>query len=97
MLLPIIVLANVQSLRGNIDKLQAKVKYPEDYKHAYVLALTETWVKAYDLPFDLEIEGFGETIRLDRDPRRTGKSLGGGLCLYVNQKWCNTIVSRETI
>ncbi len=27
----------------------------------------------------------------------TSKSLGGGLCLYVNRIWCNTVVVRETL
>ncbi len=33
----------------------------------------------------------------DRDSAVTRKSLGGGLCLYVNKNWCNTVVVRETL
>ncbi len=45
----------------------------------------------------MEIDGFGEPYRLDRDSALTGKSLGGGLGLYVNKNWCNTVVVRETL
>lgn len=53
--LPTIILVNVQSLHGKIDKLQANVKYLEEVKHAYVLALTEAWLRDHDLQLDLEI------------------------------------------
>lgn len=35
-------------------------------------------------------------MRLDRDPHKTGKVQGGGVCLYVNTRWCKTVVVRET-
>lgn len=57
----------------------------------------ETWLKQEDFYSDLEIDGFGELYWLDRDPTVMGKSLGGGLCLYVNKDWCNTVVIRETL
>lgn len=60
-----------------------------------LIALTETWHKEQDFRTDLEIDGFGVPYRLDRDATVTGKSLGGGVCLYVNRKWCNVVVVRE--
>lgn len=95
--LPTIMLANVQSLRNKMDELQANVKYLKEYNSACLLALTETWLKDHDSYSDLEIDGFGEPYRLDRDPTVTGKSLGGGLCLYVNKNWCNQVVVRDTL
>ena len=95
--LPTVILGNVQSLCSKFDKLQANVTHLVEYKSACVLALTESWLKDHDLQSNLEIEGFGEPIRLDRDSTVTGKSLGGGLCLYVNKKWCNTIIIRGTL
>lgn len=38
------------------------------YKNAYLIALMETWLKDQDLQSDLEINDFGEPLRLDRDP-----------------------------
>lgn len=65
--LPTIMLANVQSLRNKVDELQANVKFLEEYRSACLLAITETWLKDYDLQSDLRIDGFGEPFRLDRD------------------------------
>lgn len=95
--LPSIILANVQSLRSKVDELQANARFVSDYRNACLIALTETWLKEQDLQPDLEIDGFGVPLRLDRDPAATGKSLGGGLCLYVNKSWCNTVAVRETV
>ena len=62
-----------------------------------MIALTESWLKDHDLNQDLEINGFGQPIRLDRDAQLTGKTLGGGVCLYVNTSWCKNVMVRETI
>ena len=35
------------------------------------------------------IAGFGEPYRTDRDSRQTGKERGGGVCLYVREKFCD--------
>ena len=95
--LPTIMLANVQSLRNKVDELQANVKFLEEYKNACLLAITETWLKDHDSQSDLRIDGFGEPVRLDRDPTVTGKSLGGGLALYVNRSWCGNVIVRESL
>lgn len=47
--------------------------------------------------YDYEIDGFGQPIRLDRDEQLTGKTQGGGVALYVNQRWCKTVIVRESI
>ncbi|XDV11492.1 hypothetical protein PO909_000423 [Leuciscus waleckii] len=65
--LPSIILANCQSLRNKLDELQANVRFLSDYRNACVISLTETWLKEHDLDSDLEIEGFGVPVRLDRD------------------------------
>ncbi|KAK0155559.1 Ras GTPase-activating-like protein IQGAP1 [Merluccius polli] len=84
-------------MRNKVDELQANVKCIPEYKNACVIALTETWLKEHDLGQDLEIDGFGQPIRLDRDTQLTGKTQGGGVCLYVNPRWCKTIIIRESI
>ncbi len=43
-----IILGNAQSLRNQIDELQACVKCSPEYKNACVIALTETWLKDHD-------------------------------------------------
>ena len=37
----------------------------------------------------VEIVGFGEPYRTDRDNRQAGKERGGGVCLYVREKFCD--------
>ncbi len=95
--LPSIILGNAQSLRNKVDELQANVKHISEYRDACMIALTETWLKDYDLNHDFDIDGFGLPYRLDRDAQVTGKSLGGGVCLYVNPRWCKTVIIRESI
>lgn len=95
--LPTVILANAQSLRNKVEELQGNVRYLAEYRDTCVLALTETWLKEHDPSPDLEIDGFGVPYLLDRDPAVTGKSLGRGVCLYVNKNWCTTVVVRETL
>lgn len=60
------------------------------------MAFTETWLTAEDTDCDLTIS-FGAPIRWDRGAYTTGKSQGGGVCLYVNQWWYTIIPVRETM
>ena len=36
------------------------------------------------------IDGFGLPYRMDRDRTKAGKEVGGGVCLYVNERWCDS-------
>lgn len=78
------MLANVQSLQNKTDELQAWVHYSHIFRNACILAFTETWLSDRDTDGDLEMDGFGIPTRLDRDAAATGKSSGGGMCLYFN-------------
>lgn len=91
------VMANVQSLRNKIDELQATVHVHHAYREACILAFTETWLKSQDSDSVLTINGFGIPLRTDRDPVITGKSQGGGVCLYINERWCNSVIVRESL
>lgn len=67
-----------QFLRNKVDELQVNVKHISVHRNACVIALTETWLEDYDLNQDLDINGFHQQHRFDRDAQITGKSLGGG-------------------
>lgn len=59
------------------------------------MLFTETWLHP-EIPDGLvEIDGFSH-IRSDRSAL-SGKSKGGGLCLYINDKWCRQHSVREKI
>jgi hypothetical protein len=62
-----------------------------------LFAFTETWLADRDTDHDLHITGFGYPIRLDRSQEITRKSTGGGVCFYVNERYCNTVVVREKV
>ena len=95
--LPSILLCNAQSIRNKVDELQANVIHLEKFRDTCIIAFNETWLTSTDLEIDLSLSGFGLPIRLDRDADVTGKSLGGGVCLYVNERWCRNITVRETV
>ena len=95
--LPTVIFSNVRSLRPKTDELQANVNYMHEFKKAGLLAFTETWLDNTVANNELHIEGFGVPIRLDRDKIITGKGQGGGVCFYVNEKWCKTVKTRASL
>lgn len=56
------------------------------YREACIIAPTETWLNGKDCNTELSLDGFWAPLRLDRDPSVTGKSQGGGVFLYVNNR-----------
>ena len=95
--LPSVILSNVRSLRSKTDELQASVRYMHEYSEACLLAFTESWLDDRVHNHELTIDGFGAPIRLDRNKVDTGKEQGGGVCFYVNKKWCSTVFVREAL
>ncbi|KAM3624257.1 uncharacterized protein V6R79_021176 [Siganus canaliculatus] len=95
--LPAIILANVRSLRNKTDELQVNANHFHEYRRASILAFTETWLSKDDDNSAMHIDGFGSPIRLDRDGVVTGKQHGGGVCFYVNPRWCSIIHVREEL
>lgn len=61
--LPSILLSKVQSLRNKMDELPMNVKHILEYRNACVIAMTETWLKDYNLNHDFDINGFGQLYR----------------------------------
>ena len=90
--LPSIVFGNTQSIRNKTDELEACVRYRSEYRDANMLAITESWLTENDCNPDLE--GF-TMVRLDRDEETSEKSKGGGVCLYINDKWCNNVTVKH--
>ncbi|KAK0145186.1 hypothetical protein N1851_015918 [Merluccius polli] len=52
------------------------------------MCLTETWLNNNIPDANIKLTGFSH-VRVDRDPSRSGKRKGGGLVLYINNRWCN--------
>ena len=92
--LPSIVLGNAQSLGNKSDELAACCKFLHEFRDTSVLCLSETWLKADD--GDPDIPGFS-VYRSDRSAAVTGKSRGGGVCVFVNSRWCTNVTVKEAL
>ncbi len=91
--LPSMILSNVRSLRNKMDELRTLTRGCFEYRESCIMLFTETWLHP-EIPDGLvEIEGFSH-IRSDRTVL-SGKSKGGGLCLYINDRWCRQHTVRE--
>ena len=60
--LPSIILANVRSLRNKMDELQANVNHMHEYRSAFILAFTETWLNKNDEESTTHIDGFAPPL-----------------------------------
>ncbi|KAK0133035.1 hypothetical protein N1851_031594 [Merluccius polli] len=84
--LPSLLLSNVRSLRSKMEELRVNSKICFEYRESSVMVFTETWLHQ-DIPDSLiRLDGFS-LIRADRT-ELSGKSRGGGVCLFVNDSWC---------
>ena len=95
--LPTLVLSNLRSLRKQLTDLEASVKFMFEFRESCLLCFTETWLNESINNDQLALSGFGTPIRLDRDLVTTGKSTGGGVCVYINERWCKHYVLRVTM
>ena len=85
--LPKLLLGNVQSIRNKSDKLKANIQYLSEYRNSSLICLTETWLTDTDPNSTVDINGFTLLI-MDRD-KNYGKSKGGGVCMFINEKYCS--------
>ena len=85
--LPSIVTGNCRSLRNKLDELKACVNYRYEYRDSCMMCFSGTWFSPRDSESSTAIEGF-TCVRNDRTSD-SGKSTGGGVCAYVNERWCN--------
>ena len=83
--LPTIVCGNVRSLPNKMTELETLSTYMYEYREACLMCFTETWLNENIPDSAVELPNFS-TVRSDRTIE-SGKSRGGGLCLYVNKRW----------
>ena len=86
--LPVLVTGNARSLNNKIDELDACTKYMHEYRDASLLAFSESWFKSDTPDSAVSLDNF-HLVRGDRDPSICCKSRGGGVCVYVNEKYCH--------
>ncbi|TWW61350.1 hypothetical protein D4764_05G0014400 [Takifugu flavidus] len=85
--LPSIIMRNVRSLPNKMDELAALTRHQREYRESSLLLFTETWLTALTPDTAAQLEGF-TLLRADRS-RESGKRKGGGLAVFVNDRWCN--------
>lgn len=93
--LPSVVMANVQSLRNKMDILHARCQGEKSFREACIIALSETWLKDSIPDEEVRLDNF-TIIRADRTSD-SGKERGGGVCVYVNDRWCNNIKTHDRV
>ena len=93
--LPAVILANLRSINNKIDDIRALARYSFEFREAALLCFTESWLHT-DAPDSLyDIRGFS-LIRADRN-ENSGKSRGGGICVYLNERWCRQYTIKHMI
>ncbi len=86
--LPSIHLANLRSLPNKMDKLLLLSRINKDFSNSAALCFTETWLNDAIPDSALSLPGF-QLFRADAES--TGKSCGGGMCFYINERWCKDV------
>jgi hypothetical protein len=90
--LPTIIFGNAQSLRNKPDELEASVRFLHEFREASLLCFSETWYTEGDT--DPQLPGF-TLSRLDRSKEATGKRRGGGVGVFVNDRWCRNVTIKK--
>lgn len=91
--LPLMVCCNIRSLRNKLDEFSALCKCNCAFREASIICLTETWLQEDKDPESaFQIEGH-QLVRGDRTEAARKRS-GGGVCVYINERWCRTLVSQ---
>lgn len=91
--LPTVMFGNVRSIRNKSDELEALVRYKYEYRESAMICLTETWLQDKDEDSTVKLTGF-QIVRGDRQIN-SRKKMGGGVCLYVNDRWCKNTSVKE--
>ncbi|KAK0137859.1 hypothetical protein N1851_025941 [Merluccius polli] len=85
--IPSVMMGNVNALANKMDELSALINR-RIYRESSLFIFTETWLTCSTPDANVELPGF-TSVRADRDTKACGKSKGGGLIVYVNNRWCN--------
>ena len=80
----------MNSLPNKMDELRLLVSKDNDFQSTAVFAFVETHLKPTVPDGAVQLEGFSP-FRADRDFEAVGKSRGGGLMFFVNNRWCSDV------
>ena len=83
--LPRVLLANVRSLENKMYELKARTTTQREIKECCALIFTETWTRD-NMP-DSAIQLQTHSVYCRDHTEASGKNKGGGVCVYINNKW----------
>lgn len=91
--LPSIFLTNARSLSSKMDKLPMTIEARKSVQICLIMVIIETWLHP-GIPDEAVMLAAHTAHWADRngDP---GKSKGGGLCIYSNNRWCTNATVTE--
>ncbi|KAK1786191.1 hypothetical protein P4O66_017905 [Electrophorus voltai] len=79
---------HVQSLDNKLNDLQARITFQRDIRDSSILCFTESWLNPAVPNHAIQPLKFFSVHRMDRTAD-SGKLRGGGVCVMVNNSWCN--------
>jgi len=85
--LPAVLFGNSRMLGNKLDELHCCTKWCQDYRDASAIAFVETWFHCNNTNDETTLDGF-HLYRRDRTEESL-KSKGGGVCIYVNNRWAH--------
>ncbi len=90
------MLSNVRSLENKLDLIQLSRSTQHEARDCCVFVFTETWLNDNIPDSAIQLNRL-TCYQADRDTTLSGKSRGGGLCVYINKEWCNNaaVVSKH--
>ena len=77
-----------------MNELITKVQYDNEFRQSNLICFTESWLK--EEMSDPNLPGY-TIIRADRDINLSQKSIGGGLCVYMDTRWAIQYTVRERV
>lgn len=77
-----------------MDELRLCITNSKRIMDSNVMIFTETWLNSSFPDNAIELAG-RYTHRADRTADGSGKTRGGGLCIYINKAWCTNSVITE--
>lgn len=92
--LPSLFLTNARSIANKMDELRLLAATNFAGRDSCILLVTKTWLHS-SIP-DSSIELTGYTVQRHDRTSDSGKSRGGGLCVYVHNNWWTNILTVTT-
>lgn len=81
-------MGNVRSLPNKMEELTALTRLQREYRQCSIMCFTESWLNELTPDSHVSLDGF-QIVRADRKAKESGKKKGGGIAMFVNNRWCN--------